>query len=166
MVFTTYARSARGRPAISAPGIADQRLARPEQQHQQDAEHAHDSENRLVQQHPDDAVPQPGGVALDPGPECRLAGLIDVVPELAEPGEAQGLVGHPAGAVIDHEDETAGQQQQPDKSEKTADHPSPSISRAPNAASHYRSGGRNSTSSAPYRHDRHEIPYFGMAGRR
>src|ERR1043166_107111 len=109
----------------SVPGIADQGLARPEQDHQHNAHDAHDGENRLIQNHPDHAVPEPGHVALDPDLESLLAGLVDVVPELAEPGEAQVLVGHPAGAVIDHEDESAGQQQQTDKSAKTADHASP-----------------------------------------
>ena len=55
-----------------------------------------------------------GAVTLDPGPECKLAGLMDVVPELAKPGEPQGLVGDETGAVIDHEDESAGQEQQAD----------------------------------------------------
>jgi hypothetical protein len=52
----------------------------------------------------------------------------------------QGLIGDPARSVIDHENESAGQQQKPDKSEKTADHASPYIcliSVAPeNAVSH------------------------------
>src|SRR5690348_7481062 len=112
-------------PAGSVPGIADQGLARAEQDHQHNAQDAHDGENRLIQHYLDHAVPQPGHVALDPDLESLLAGLVDVVPELAKPGEAQVLVGHPAGAVIDHEDESAGQQQQTDQSEKTADHASP-----------------------------------------
>ena len=78
-----------------------------------------------------------GAVALDPGPERLLAGLMDVVPELAEPGKAQGLIGDPACPVIDHEDKSAGQQQQPHKSEKTADHASPYyLSRPKCAVSH------------------------------
>jgi len=40
------------------------------------------------------------------------------------------LIGDPARAVVDHENESAGQQQKPDKSEKTADHASPYICRA------------------------------------
>src|SRR5439155_17174840 len=36
-----------------------------------------------------------------------------------------GLIGDPACAVVDHENESTGQQQKPDKSEKTADHASP-----------------------------------------
>ena len=64
-------------------------------------------------------------VTLGPGPERLLAGLMDIVPELAETGEPQRLVGDPACAVIDHEDEAAGQQQKPDQSEKAADHVSP-----------------------------------------
>src|SRR5215216_5592973 len=91
----------------SIPGIADQRLARPEQDHQQDPHYAHHGENRLVQHDLDDAVPEPGHVALHPGPEGLLAGLMDIVPKLVEPGKSQVLVGHPAGAVIDHEDESA-----------------------------------------------------------
>jgi len=55
---------------------------------------------------------------------------MDVVPELTEPGEPQVLVGDPARAVIDHENKAAGQQQQPHKPEKTADHASPYICRA------------------------------------
>jgi hypothetical protein len=55
---------------------------------------------------------------------------MNVVPELTEPGEPQGLVGDPACAVIDHENKSAGQQQQPHKSKKTADHASPYIGRA------------------------------------
>jgi hypothetical protein len=58
--------------------------------------------------------------------ESLLAGLMDVVPELAEPGEAQRLVGDPASPIIDHENESARQQQQPHKSKKAADHESPS----------------------------------------
>jgi hypothetical protein len=46
---------------------------------------------------------------------------------LTEPGEPQGLIGNPARAVIDHENKSTGQQQQPQKSEKTADHASPYI---------------------------------------
>src|SRR6266404_8759885 len=109
----------------SVARIADQRLARPEQDHQQDADHAQHGKHRLVQDDLDDAVPQPGCLALQPGPERQLAGLVNIVPELPEPGETQGLVGHEAGAVIDHEDKSAGQQQQADKSEETADHASP-----------------------------------------
>jgi hypothetical protein len=55
---------------------------------------------------------------------------MDIVPELTEPGEPQGLVGDPARTVIDHENKPASQQQQPYKSEKTADHASPYICRA------------------------------------
>jgi hypothetical protein len=69
-------------------------------------------------------------MAFHPGAESLLAGLVDIVPELAELGEPQALVGHPARAIIDHEYESAGQQQQSDKPEKTADHASPSICRA------------------------------------
>jgi hypothetical protein len=59
-----------------------------------------------------------------------LAGLMDIVQELAEPGEPQRLIGDPARPVIDHENKSAGQQQKPDKAEKTADHAS-SLSVAP-----------------------------------
>src|SRR5215475_8706213 len=107
------------------PRIADQRLARTEQQDQKDAKHAENRENRLFQDHPDDRGPEPWRLALHPGVERLLAGLVNIVPELAELGEPQGLVGDPARAVIDHEDESAGQQQQPHKSEETADHASP-----------------------------------------
>ena len=75
-------------------------------------------------------VQSQGAVPLDPGPECLLAGLMDIVPELTKSGETQGLIGDPTGAVIDHENKSAGQQQKPDKSEKTADHASPYICRA------------------------------------
>src|SRR3982074_810006 len=64
-----------------------------------------------------------------PGPERLLAGLVNIVPELAKPGETQGLVGHEPGPVIDHEDKSAGQKQQADKPEQTADHASPYICR-------------------------------------
>ena len=36
---------------------------------------------------------------------------MDIVPELAKPGELQGLIGDPTRSVIDHEDESASQQQ-------------------------------------------------------
>jgi hypothetical protein len=55
---------------------------------------------------------------------------MNFVPELTKPGETQGLIGDPARSVIDHENKSAGQQQQPDKPEKTADHASPYIHRA------------------------------------
>jgi hypothetical protein len=55
---------------------------------------------------------------------------MDVVPKLAEPGEMQGVVGDKSRAVIDHEDESAGQQQKSYKPEKAADHTSPYTSRA------------------------------------
>src|SRR5258705_7568746 len=95
----------------SIPGITDQRLAWPEQDHQQDPQYAHHGKNRLLQHDLDDTVPEPGHVAFHPGSKGLLAGLMNIVPELAEPGKSQILVGHPAGAVIDHEDESAGQQQ-------------------------------------------------------
>jgi hypothetical protein len=66
-------------------------------------------------------------MALHPSPERLLARLIYIVPELAELGETERLVGNPARAIIDHEDESAGQQQQPYKSKNTADHASPYI---------------------------------------
>jgi hypothetical protein len=44
--------------------------------------------------------------------ESLLAGLMDVVPELPEPRETQGLIGHKPRAVIDHEDKSDGQEQQ------------------------------------------------------
>src|ERR1700732_1926539 len=119
----------RHRLSRSVPRIADQRLARAEQQHQQDTQHAHHGENRLVQDN-FDAAPEPGRGRLHPGPERLLAGLMDIVPEFAETGKTQGLIGDPARPVIDHEDKSAGQQQQPHKSEKTADHASPYVSRA------------------------------------
>ncbi|MGH6642628.1 MAG: hypothetical protein ACRED3_08015, partial [Bradyrhizobium sp.] len=56
-------------------------------------------------------------------------------PELPEPGEAQGLVGHEARAVIDHEDKSAGQEQQANQPEETADHTSPYVCRARKAVS-------------------------------
>src|SRR5262249_29862910 len=79
--------------------------------------------------------PEPGHVALDPGAEGQLAGLMDVVPELAGAGEAQILVGNPARPIIDHEDESTDEQQQPDKPKKTADHAPPVPPRAPTGAS-------------------------------
>jgi len=54
-----------------------------------------------------------------------VAGLVDIVPELAKPGEPQALVGDETGPVIDHKDESAGQEQEANKPEKTADHASP-----------------------------------------
>src|SRR6266481_1741790 len=120
----------------SVSRIADQRLARPEQEHQQNTEHAQNHKNRLLQNNLDDAGPEPRRLALHPGLKRALAGLMDVVPELTKPGETQGLIGDPARAVVDHENESAGQQQQPDKSEKTADHASPYIVAPENAASH------------------------------
>src|SRR3979411_1128144 len=111
----------------SVPRIADQRLAGPEHQHQQNAQHAHHDENRLVQDNFDDTGPEPGRNALHPGPERLLAGLMDLVPELTKPGEAHGLIGDPARSVIDHDNKYAGQQQQHDKTEKTADHEPPYI---------------------------------------
>src|ERR1700721_2462161 len=109
-------------PSGSVPRIADQRFAGPEQQHQQNAEHAHHRKYRLIQHISDDMGPEPGRNALDPDPEGLLAGLMDIVPEFAKPGKPQGLIGDPAGSVIDHENEPARQQQQPDQSEKAADH--------------------------------------------
>src|SRR6476659_8494532 len=91
---------------------------------------AHDRENRLFQNDLDDTGPEPWRRVLHPGLERLLAGLMDVVPELTKPGETQGLIGDPARAVVDHENASAGQKQKPDKSEKTADHASPYISRA------------------------------------
>src|SRR5260370_12338103 len=114
----------------SVSRIADQRLARPEQEHQQNTEHAQNHKNRLLQNNLDDAGPEPRRLALHPGLKRALAGLMDVVPELTKPGETQGLIGDPARTVVDHENESAGQQQKPDKSEKTADHASPYICRA------------------------------------
>src|SRR5664279_292421 len=52
---------------------------------------------------------------------------MDIVPELAEAGKSQGLIGNPARSVIDHENKSAGQQQQSNKSEETADHESPYV---------------------------------------
>src|SRR3954451_13981370 len=106
-------------------GVTDQRLARPEQQDQQNAEHTHHREHRLVEDDLDHAVPEPGSGALDHGAERLLTGLMDIVPELAKSRKAQVLVGDPAGSVIDHENKTAGQQQQSDHTEKPADHASP-----------------------------------------
>jgi hypothetical protein len=40
-----------------------------------------------------------------------LAGLVDIVPELTELGEAQGLIGDQACPVIDHENKSAREQQ-------------------------------------------------------
>src|SRR5207244_4764916 len=109
-----YAAARSGRRPGSVPRIADQRLAGPEQDHEQNADHAQHGENRLIQHDLDHAVPEPGRGTLDPGPERQLAGLMDVVPELAKPGEPQGLVGDKPGAVIDHKEESAGQEQQAD----------------------------------------------------
>src|SRR3954451_24195703 len=143
--------------------IADQRLGGAEQQHQHNPQKAHDRENRLVQNHCDGAV-EPGRVPLHPGPESLLAGLVNIIPELTEPSEAQGLVGDPAGSVINHEDESAGQQQQAQKTEKTADHASPYISGPKMSAI----GGAipgNSASSAGYQLFRPplRVPRAGLA---
>src|SRR5947199_180446 len=83
------------------------------------------TEHRLLQDDSYDAGPEPWRVAFHPGAECLLAGLVNIVPELAKPGETQGLIGHPTRPVIDHEHKPAGQQQQAQKSKKTADHASP-----------------------------------------
>src|SRR6266403_2239132 len=115
--------------SCSVSRIADQRLARPEQEHQQNTEHAHNRENRLLQNDLDHAGPEPWRRMLHPDLKRPLAGLMDVVPELTKSGETQGLIGDPARAVVDHENKSAGQQQQPDKAEKTADHASPYIHR-------------------------------------
>src|SRR6266403_5531239 len=122
--------------SCSVSRIADQRLARPEQQHQQNTEHAHNRENRLLQNDLDDAGPEPWRRTLHPGLKHPLAGLMDVVPELTKSGETQGLIGDPARAVVDHENESTGQQQQPEEPEKTADHASPYIVAPESAASH------------------------------
>src|SRR5260221_6255106 len=103
-------RFSRGARALSVPGIADQGFARPEHQHQDNAQKAQHRKNRLVQHDPDETAPEPGRHAFHPGPKSVLAGLVDVVPELAEPGEAQVLIGDPARAVIDHEAKSARQQ--------------------------------------------------------
>src|ERR1700712_4737173 len=132
----------------SVPGISDQRLARPKHQHQHNTDQAQHGKNRLIQHDPDHAGPEPGRMAFHPGPKSLLAGLMDIVPQLAKLREPQVLVGDPARAVIDHEDKSAGQQQQPDKSEKTADHSSPVSAESKNAVSQYRAGRGNSTSSA------------------
>src|SRR3981189_2957302 len=129
-LFRTVGHKPDGAYSRSVSGIPDQRLAGPEKQHQQDTQHAHHGKYRLVQYDLDDAGPEPGRNTLHPGPKRLLAGLVDIVPELTKPGEPQGLIGDPARAVIDHENESAGQQQQPYKSEKTADHASPYIARA------------------------------------
>src|ERR1700751_4953321 len=115
------------KPPASVPPVADQRLARAEQQHQENTKHAEYGKGRLIQHQPDHGAPEPRGLALHPGPERLLARLVDVVPELTETGEAKGLVGDPAGPVIDHEEEPAGEQQQPYQSEKAADHASPMV---------------------------------------
>ena len=49
----------------SVAGVADQRLAPPEQQHQQQAEHPEHREGRLREQQLDDIAPQPGRGLLD-----------------------------------------------------------------------------------------------------
>src|SRR5882757_1365594 len=135
----------------SVARITDQRLAGPEYQHQEDSKHAKDGEHRLVQDEPGDIGPEPWCDALDPGANGLLACLVDVVPELAEPREPQVLIGDPARPVINHENESAGQQQQPHQSEKTADHASPFVCRAPKTpVSQYRDDRGNSTSSVPY----------------
>src|SRR5690606_41358795 len=70
----------------------------------------HDALPILLQQQADHAVPEPGRKAIYPGMERLLARLVDIVPELAELGEPQALVGDVAGPVIDHEDEAASEQ--------------------------------------------------------
>src|SRR5260370_27998047 len=95
----------------SVPRIPDKRVARPEYHHQHNTQHAQHGENRLVQDDPDHAGPEPRRGAFDPGPEGLLAGLVDVVPELAEPGEPQALIGDPARPVVAHEVKSAGPQQ-------------------------------------------------------
>src|SRR5262249_46234852 len=139
------------RRRLSVAGVADQRLSRPEQDHQDDPDHPEHCKYRLVEHDLDDAAPEPGRLALDPGPECRLARLVHVVPELAETGEPQVLVGHPARPVIDHEDESASQQQQPHQAEETADHVSPTPVAPQRTAWPYRAVCGNSTSSVLYR---------------
>src|SRR5450755_4788701 len=90
---TPFRRAARGN---SVARIADQWLARPKQQHQEDTNHAKDRERRLVQHDLGDIIPEPGGKAFDPVPKRLLAGLVDVIPELAKPRESQALIGDPA----------------------------------------------------------------------
>src|SRR3954453_11946994 len=132
-VSTPVAAAPLGRDlARSVPRITDQRLAGPKKNHEQNADNAQHGENRLVQQHLDDAVPEPGRRTLYRGAKRQLAGLVDVVPELPEPGETQGLVGDEPRAVIDHEDKSAGEEQQANQPKETADHASPYICRRPN----------------------------------
>eukprot|EP01035_Chromulina_nebulosa_P004782 gene4782-6516_t len=89
---TVTASLAARRQAASVAGIADQRLAWPEQQQQHDTYDTHDRPDRLVQDDPDHTIPQPGRNPVHHGVEGSLAGLVDVVPEFAQPGQAQGLV--------------------------------------------------------------------------
>src|SRR5262249_33800521 len=124
--------------------------SRPEQDHQEDAENAEHGKYRLLEQDADHAGPEPGRFAFDPGAEGGLARLVHVVPELAELGEPQGLVGHPARAVIDHEDESAGKKKQSTQSEKPADHAPPLLIPASARLRAYRGICGNSTSSVPY----------------
>src|SRR5260370_9262245 len=88
-VFTSAAKARyAGRSNINAgsatsrlvPRIAHHRLAVPEQQHQQNTEHAHQVDNRLVQNDLDDAGPEPRRLLLPPSPKSTPAGLVHVIP--------------------------------------------------------------------------------------
>src|SRR5258708_33171435 len=122
--------------SCSVSRIADQRLARPEQQHQQNAEYAHNRENRLLKNDLDHAGPEPWRRMLHPDLKRPLAGLMDVVPELTKSGETQGLIGDPARAVVDHKNNSTGQRQQPEEQEKSAAHAAPYNVASESAASH------------------------------
>src|SRR5262245_49896614 len=108
----------------SIPGVADQPLFGPEDQHQEDTDDAKDGPGRLVEDELAGAVPEPGDARLEHGLQRLLACLVDVVPELAEAGQAYCLIGNRALTVIDKEYEACGEQQQPDKAKQTTDHAS------------------------------------------
>src|SRR5262249_62074159 len=71
----------------------------------------------------DHALPHPWpGQPLDRGLERCQRALVDVVPDRPHAADEPGLVDNRLGAVVDHEDETQGEHQQPEKPENKSDH--------------------------------------------
>ena len=62
------------------------------------------------------------GRAFDQGLERRQAAVVDDIPDLARPGQQDAAVRNRTDAVIDQEDESQGEQQQPDKPQHKPDH--------------------------------------------
>jgi hypothetical protein len=99
------------------PHIADQRLFLAAEQKEHDSEHAEHAPTGRRKDRDHERIPEiPAGVGFNHRPELRQAAGVGKLPDGANAGQKKHVTGNRLGAIVDHQDEAGGQEDEPKKS--------------------------------------------------